>query len=365
MNKLGKRKFQEAKTKIALRHPFYVVLIYNCDFIFTTDVPTMGTNGTRVWVNLDFVESISREEVQGVLIHEVLHIIYSHVFRRGTRDPRIFNMAADYAINPIVKSSGFTLPPNHLDEPRFHGMNAEAIYRILEKEQPPPPPGVDLTDLIDSNLSEAGRKQATQEVKINLNKALNAAGQDAPDELKRLVKDITKVKVNWREKLRDFIQVALGSDESTWKRPNRNYIHDDLYIPSLEGRVMPNIAILLDTSGSIYEQRELFDSFCAEVNKIIEDLVPEQVNIFYVDTAVRKHDTYEEGEIPEYELVGGGGTNFVSAWAKIEETAPSCIIAFTDLWATVPDSSSIETLWIVYINDRPTAPFGEITIIED
>jgi len=219
-------------------------------------------------------------------------------------------------------------------------------------------------DIIEEQLSEAERTQVEQNNKVNVAKAINAAGDKVPQAIKEMITEIMETKIDWKEKLRDFVQVSLGSELSTWRRPNRNYIHDGLYIPSLEGRSMPNIAVLLDTSGSIYCQEDLFTEFTSELNKIIEDMVPETVDIFYVDTSVKKHDTFEESEIPEYELVGGGGTDFNSAWPQMEDVSPSCIIAFTDLWADVPESSMIPTLWIVYENKEPVAPFGEITIAE-
>lgn len=360
--KQNKRKVANAMSKIVLHHPFFAMLLLNQELIYSDKVPTMATNGKCIMVNLDFVDKIDKDETIGILIHEIMHSVFYHITRIGTRDPKLWNMAGDYAINPIIKNEGFRLPSWVLDEDRFHGMTADAIYKILEEEQPEIPE--ELMDIIDEKLTEAERTKAEQENKVNITTAMNIAGDKVPDAIKKMVKDIVETKVNWQDKLRDFVQVSLGDDLSTWRRPNRSYLHDDLYIPSLEGRSMPNIAVLLDTSGSIYYQKELFNEFCSELNKIIEDMVPEVVDVFYVDTQVNKHDTFGEGELPEYELVGGGGTDFRSAWPEMEDTNPSCIIAFTDLWATLPDNSGVPTLWMVYENKSPEAPFGEITLVE-
>lgn len=358
----NKRKVANAMSKIVLHHPFFAMLLLNQEMIYSNKISTMATNGKAILINLEFIDKINKDEIIGSLIHEIMHSVFYHITRIGERNHQLWNMAGDYAINPIIKKEGFVLPQGTLDEDRFHNMTADAIYKVLEEEQPEIPE--ELMDIINEHMTEAEREKAEQENKVNLTKALNIAGDKVPDVIKKMVKEIVDTKINWQDKLRDFIQVSLGDDLSTWRRPNRSYIHDDLYIPSLEGRAMPNIAVLLDTSGSIYYQQELFDEFCAELNKIIEDMVPETVDVFYVDTKVNKHDTFEESEIPEYELVGGGGTDFRSAWPEMENTDPSCIIAFTDLWAALPESSSVPTLWMVYENKEPEAPFGEITLVE-
>ena len=100
------RVFKRAVTQILLKHPFYASLLLNADIQFTTDVPTMGTDGKNIFVNLSFVDSIKPREIQGVLVHEILHMIYLHAGRRKGRCPDKFNKACDYAINPIVLSSG-------------------------------------------------------------------------------------------------------------------------------------------------------------------------------------------------------------------------------------------------------------------
>ena len=353
------RNIKSAMSKIVLKHPFFSVLLLNQELVYTQAIPTFATNGKQIMVNLDYAETLNVAEITGVLVHEIMHSVFFHLTRRNGKHPGYWNMAGDYAINPVIKSEGFVLPGDHLDEARFHGQSADEIYRTLIDETPPIPE--ELLDLQAPHMSEAEAKHAEQQTKIDVAKAANIAGKDIPGSIKKLVTEVIETKVDWRAKLRDFVQEALGTDETTWKRPNRNYLHDDLYIPSLSGRSMPSIAVMFDTSGSIYCQEELFNEFTSELNKIIEDMIPERVDLFYVDTRIQRHDTFEEGEMPTYELEGGGGTDFTSAWPIMEQEQPACIIAFTDLWAELPEHSNTQTLWMVYENDQPQAPFGEIT----
>lgn len=364
VDKRTQRKIRVAMSQLVLNSPFFSVLLLQQKLIYTIDIPTFATTGQAIYVNPVFAKTLSDEEVKGVFVHELMHTVFMHLTRRGERDPALYNMAADYAINPIIKKEGFSLPGSHLDEDRFHGMTADAIYKIIQKENPEMPE--DLLDLMDDpTLSDSQRTAQEQQTKINVTKAITAAGDDVPGSIRKLVTEAIETKIDWREKLRDFIQVSLGNDESTWRRPNRTYLYQNVYLPSYEGKSMPSISIMIDTSGSIYGNQDLFVEFKSEIVKIVEDLVPEQVDIFYVDTRVQKHDTFEESEEPIFDLAGGGGTDFRSAWPEIEKVNPSCIIAFTDCWATFPNESAVDTMWICYQNKSPNVPFGTVTIIED
>ena len=50
----------------------------------------------------NFVAETSNEELQSILIHEALHVVFEHPLRRGGRNHKLFNIACDYAINNYV-----------------------------------------------------------------------------------------------------------------------------------------------------------------------------------------------------------------------------------------------------------------------
>src|SRR5260370_18136678 len=88
----------------------------------------MATNGREIIYNPTFVDEVKPLELEAVLAHEVLHCALGHHCRRGERDPRLWNEAADLAINPILMGNGFTLPDGALFDPSFDNMSAEEIY---------------------------------------------------------------------------------------------------------------------------------------------------------------------------------------------------------------------------------------------
>lgn len=359
----GKEKVQRAVNKLLMHNPFYSVILLKSKLSYSDQIPTMATDGLNILVNTEFTNTLTHEEIQGVLVHELLHVIYMHSIRRKDRHHKKFNVACDYAINPIVKESGFTLPDKHLDDGQYHGKSAEQIYEMLDDDEEGKPNDIG-EDIQSPNMTKQEQKQLENDVKVAVAQAVHQAGKHVPSAIRKEVEDMLTDKVNWKDKLRDFMQQSLQGEDSSWHRPNRRFIGEDMYLPITVGEEVPNIAVLLDTSGSIYYNQDLFNEFTSELNNLIQDLSPEQVDIFYVDTKVRKHDTYDQGEKPEYDLVGGGGTDFISAWEKMEAVSPVCILAFTDLYARVPEFSNTPTLWLCYNNDSPTAPFGETTIIK-
>lgn len=364
------RKVRTAMSQLILDSPFFSVLLQQQKLIYTLDIPTMATDAVHLYINPIFINDLNKFELIGVLVHELYHILSLHMTRRGNRDPRLFNIACDYAINPMVKHDKFILPGDHLDEQEFHGMTADAIYNVLkdryDDDEVPEELLNSYEDIIfQDHISEAEKTQIEQQTKINITKAMTAAGDKVPDSIRKLIHEAIDTKVDWKALLREFIQTSLGSDEATWKRPNRNFLHKDLYLPSYQGHTMPTITVMIDTSGSIYSQSDLFETFTGEINKIIADFSPEEVHIFYVDTDVKKHDTFSEGEEPTYEIVGGGGTNFISAWPEMEKTEPACIVAFTDCWASFPKDSAVDTLWITYENTDAHPPFGKVVYAEE
>jgi len=109
------------------------------------DPETMCTNGISIIFHPKFVNSQSDEALRLVLAHEVLHCMFQHNTRRENRDPRLWNVACDYAINPLLihddnfNSGKWKMPIMNgkevgLYERKYAGMRAEDIYQILLDE---------------------------------------------------------------------------------------------------------------------------------------------------------------------------------------------------------------------------------------
>jgi len=128
-------KLLRARVQLLFKQPFFATLCLRLKLIPASFFPTMATNGKVICYNTAFVESLTPEELEGVLAHEVLHCALGHHCRRGSRKKRVWNIAADYAINPIVLKNGLVLPKGALINSDYEGLSAEQIYDRLLQEQ--------------------------------------------------------------------------------------------------------------------------------------------------------------------------------------------------------------------------------------
>jgi len=100
---------------------------------------TACTDYRNIYFDCDFYSKLTSEERVFVLGHEVWHAVQIHACRRQTRDPELWNIAADMEINNILAdgSSGKSYaPPKHLMFPpaKLKGQSAETLYDWLLKQ---------------------------------------------------------------------------------------------------------------------------------------------------------------------------------------------------------------------------------------
>ena len=124
----------KARTRLLKKLVFFGQLALKLGLEESTQTQTMATDGKRIYFNSAWVETVSVAMLAGVILHEVLHVIFMHPLRRGGRNHERWNIACDLAINPIITRHGFELPEGALDEWQYHSMTAEQIYKQLDQE---------------------------------------------------------------------------------------------------------------------------------------------------------------------------------------------------------------------------------------
>ncbi len=361
----------KAKIRLTTRFPFFSYLLLNGRVEAKKGIPTACTDGKNIFYSEEFIEKLSFESVSFVLAHEVLHKCFLHATRLNGRDPKIWNMAADYVINQILVAEGFTMPPEApgLIDATFKATDSvDEVYMKLVERGDDPDQAEDHLDF--SDLDPADEKQQEMEMNQQMKSAATLAKQAGKqsDLIKGLVEELTKPKVDWRKQLREFMS---GKDKSdvTWRRPNRRLMAHDIYTPMVEGDTMGEIVIAFDTSGSIYCHQPTLDVFMSEIKGIIEDLRPTKVHFVQCDSRITKVDEFDQGEDPSMELEGGGGTRFspVMDWLAESAVEPECLVYFTDLYCSdFGLAPEVPVLWAVYDNPSPEeVPFGTSLIIGD
>jgi predicted metal-dependent peptidase len=387
-------RIQKARTTLLLDHPFFGSLLFRLKGREHQSIPTMATDGVSLYYNPEFVDTLNSATLAGVLAHEVMHPALQHHVRRSGRDPRRWNEACDYAINPLLLDAGLSLPDGVLVDHRFRGMSAEQIYNLREAEAQPQSSGQNSSDAdAGTGTDETREKQANadeptapeteggigqvldaplpndetpsveeqaREWSVAVNQAVTLSKQagKTPAGLVRTLEGAAEATVEWRELLRQLWSNTIPAD-SSWMRPNRRHIWNGLYLPGVVREGVGEIAIAVDCSGSV--NARLLRLFEAEVCSILEGSRSQCVHVLYFDTEVHKVETFQAGEQVHLNPVGGGGTEFGPCFDWLEERGiwPQTLVFLTDLCGTFPETEpGYPVLWAS--TERRKAPFGSV-----
>lgn len=121
--------------RLRMKSPFFATLALFARFIPTQQTPYAATDGKDVFFNADYLRSLPPTQQDGLLLHEVLHAALMHVLRRGVREAKVWNIAADIVVNGIIMQQGvFQLPPGGIRDPKLEHLSVEEVYELLLKE---------------------------------------------------------------------------------------------------------------------------------------------------------------------------------------------------------------------------------------
>jgi predicted metal-dependent peptidase len=381
-----------ARVGLLLRHPFFGNMATRLQLIDASDwCSTLATDGRRFYYNVGFVDKLTPKQAEFGFAHEVLHNVFDHMGRRNGRDPQLSNIAADFAVNQILKDERIGEVPDWIkifQDSKYRGMSYEEIYDdIYEKAEK-----IDISklgELLDEHLDEEGdgegggdedgdkegkgkgrpklsaeeKKQIRDEIKEAMVAAAQSAGAGrVPAGVARLIKDFTEPKMDWRQLLRMQIQSIVKSNFS-FSRPNRKSQHSGAVLPGLMNEETIDVSIAIDMSGSISDVQA--KDFMSEVKGIMEEYKDFKLDIWCFDTEVYNYAKFTgdtADEIMDYEVKGGGGTDFDVnfEFMKEEGIEPKKFIMFTDGYpcGSWGDEHYCDSLFIIHGNETIIPPFG-------
>lgn len=356
MNQEIANKLSIARSRLLLDHPFFGVLALRLQLVEDAKVPTLATDGRKIYYNPDFISELPIDLCSSAMAHEVMHNVMEHGLRRQGRNPRKWNVAADYAINPIIKYAGMKLGQGWLDNSAYYGMSADEIYALLPDGDGEGGGGEEpLCDIQDFDQATADELEV--EWKMATVQAAKGVGQgNLPAGIKQIIQDILTPPVPWREVLSRFMTEQVRNDYS-FKRPNPYFASSGFYLPTLDGRGMGEVVIALDTSGSV---ASVLDEFGATVKGIIAGCAPLRTHIIYCDAAINHVQTFERGTEVTFEAVGGGGTDFRPVFEHVKNNSikPACLLYLTDMYGSFPqEEPDYPVLWCA--TSHVVGPFGE------
>jgi len=384
-----------ARIGLLLRHPFFGNMATRLQIKQADDwCMTAATDGRHLFYSREFFEKLSIKEIEFVVAHEILHNVFGHLMRTDGRNPRIWNAAIDYVTNGQLIRDRIGESPkgiNIFHDAKHYGKSAEQvydeIYDTLDEEE------LDaLGQLLDEhvdwegdgngqgndNKNGKGRPQYSKEelrkIRDEIREATVAAAQAAgagniPGEIRRMIKELTEPKMNWRQILRQQIQSTVRNDY-TFARPSRKGWHTGAILPGMNFDETIDIAIGLDMSGSISDTQA--KDFLTEIKGIMDEYKDYKIKLWCFDTRVYNEQDFDSANgnnIVEYVPTGGGGTEFECNWDYMKENniQPKKFIMFTDGYpfGSWGDENYCDTVFIIHGNQHIIPSFGTYAYYEE
>jgi predicted metal-dependent peptidase len=391
-------------------------------------VPRFGTFGVTDRGQLvvdpaavvEWEDKWGQDVIAGVLAHEVLHVVLQHVLRRGNRDPRRWNIAADLYINGLLVDAGWKLPPCGVFPMQFrdrdgktfpHGLTADEYYDLLdgsqneqgqdgasegngeegpcsgscgtgaggEKLDGEPAPG----DVDEDGEQILGRSEgelrgiAEQAARATAEAAAKGVG-NVPSSLRRWAdQTLQPPKVQWHQILKRAGQHAInraGRGKRTYSRPNRRQAcmggHPRTPVLASRRATQCDVWFAVDTSGSMGANTELRRA-ASELDGVLKRKAG-RMSVLACDVRVQgkpKHVTSIQEVLPM--LAGGGGTDFRPIFREYDETPakerPKLIVVATDGCGPAPAAApkGVEVIWLLVGRHRKQpCSWGEVIEVD-
>ena len=321
----------------------------------------------------EFIKDITKgddtQKLEGVIVHELLHLALFHLQRVGERDRDKFNIATDIVVNSLLQKNNFKLPEGVLLPDNYsneiilfketihkqvikdcHKKTEEQIYDEIKiplqnrkgyvlvgvgsgkdgKEK-----GLSKDDLNKGrfdvhfetkDLSEKEKEEIRKEWENRIYEAVNVARikGDIPNGMERLLGKLHEEKIHWKTLLQRYIVNQLPFDYC-YSKPSKKSIAVGTYIPHILKEKI-DVVIGIDVSGSI-GQKELTD-FLSEIMGIAK-AYQERIDMKLITHEVDVVDEFEikNGNIEKIKnltIKGGGGTAHDKIFNHIQEKVRDC-----------------------------------------
>jgi len=390
---LARERLVTARIGLLLRQSFFGNLATRLQLVNADEwCSTAATDGLKFYYNSRFIMMLKPKEVEFLVGHEVLHVVYDHIGRRGDRDPQIWNIADDYVVNADLKRhkiGQFITTVPCLYEQKYDGKSAEEVYDDLMKNVQK----ISIEDLLDQmiddhmdgdgdgdgdnegkgkrpKMSPEERERMRQEVKqAIINAAQSAEAGQLPLGVERLIKQAVDPVMPWRELIQTNLTSAIRTDYS-WMRPSRRGWHMDAIMPGMTPGEEIDVVVAIDMSGSISNSQA--QAFLGEIGGMMDSFDGYKVHVFCFDTETYNPQDFTSenlDSIDSYEPMGGGGTDFDSIFDYLKKVGnvPNRLICFTDGYpcGSWGDPDYCDTTWIIHGDPNPNPPFGTYALYDD
>jgi predicted metal-dependent peptidase len=389
------QKLIKARTQLILDKPFLGNLVMHLPLIAADNwCKTTATDAKNFYYNPTFIGSLDSDQTKFILIHEALHCALTHFARRGNRKKHIWDLACDFAINPLIVKEGFRPPLEAAVFRQYEGKTAEEIYPFIDDSIDNEPIDQHLYDEnANDDSNEASGKSETsdsesnnrnqqqdntsgglaqkpdplsykekQELTIKWQKDLASAAVIARQQgalssiMEKIVDFSLQPHLSWQELLASYLQ-HFARDDFSFTRPKKRGV---AILPTLKSHNI-EIVVAIDTSGSI--SQEEVDEFCSEISAIKANMRA-KITLLACDDNLDNNCPWEYQEWDEIQfpanLGGGGGTNFTPVFEFVDnlDATPNIVVYFTDGKGVFPKTPpNYPVLWLIKGSEK--IPWGQ------
>lgn len=412
-----------------LRHPVFRVFsgaVVCGKNIVSDDAPTAQTDGWVKMYNPQMVLDFAKADRAGRLVnmlvlHEAVHGILGHCLPAGpwvnlfrTRR-RLHARAIDVVVNTYLWSldspnNEFLQFPNWCvaPQPWAYGLSAGTVAnRIMQSAQnsgtrtsdsgsneakdvryhPSMDDGDgDYTEVSMDEHKMGDPKHAPEQNQVMVRSmragasarrlgaqmGLGGIGGHSDDAAQGLIDSLLAPRRSYIEAVREWMEMRqiAGVGSSTWARPNRRFLHQRMILPGSCKQQGGELAVALDTSGSIWH---MLQQFLSELAQVLVDMKPSKVHVMCVDTRVRSYVCLEPHQmhniLEHITCVGQGGTVMpaVFDYMKAHGIRPAGTMIFTDMETSWPSHAQCEGYPHVWVSTNLTlaAPTGTTIYMDD
>ena len=280
-------------------HPFFAMLLMYLKFVAVPGMKKMSTNGRCICFAPDFVDKLYEYELDYILCHQIMHIIYGHIWRPFDRKGDNYHYACDVLTNIRLYNCGFTderYP--HLGEVQMKipgekslvDMSEEEIFEILpynlyvfdERTRSRLLMDNDLwwgqmedvgtsgeiiidipetevvirthSDEYDTLREEWHGRAALAAKTMKLSSSDDKGVGDVPDFVKRMIEKMKEPIIDWKKILNNFIQERIC--DYSFSPPDRRYADTGFFLPDFNEKdfVCKEVLFMVDTSGSVEDE---------------------------------------------------------------------------------------------------------------
>jgi len=375
-------KLAAARTRLILDKPFLGALVLRLPMIEAGPwCRTTATDMKSFYYNPAYIDKLSLSQVEFVLAHEALHCALTHFVRRGHRIQRKWDLACDFAINPILMNDGLKPPPEAVVLNQFENMSAEEIYPCLDdsldnktldqhlydnnaeggqggqSNEPPPEdsPQAQQGQTGGAQPQNQDQQEGGSKAKPQPQQGESGAKGGESDEQDNLPVPLTaqereELAQKWQQYLASAAQQAqqagkLGgamarlvdawlAPKLPWRSLLAHYFFDqarndynymrpsrregEMILPSLKSSQC-DLIVAIDTSGSIGEEE--LSEFLSEINAI-KGALTVRITLLACDAKLAEDgpwvfEPWEEFRLPRA-FQGGGGTDFAPVFEWVE-----------------------------------------------